>query len=174
MPKRVPAVATIGLICLMILPTPGVLGLIIGTVCALAIVASAVMWLLDRMATRILGWLAAIRGASAQRRPRRDVHAGSGLAKKTSRGDIRVLLQLLSPFAPHICEELWQIQGFEARSGAQQIDAFVPLAEMFGYATDLRSRTQGRGQYTMEPSHYIEIPKNIQDKIINQRTGMRG
>ena len=45
-----------------------------------------------------------------------------------------------------------QIQGFEARSGAQQIDAFVPLAEMFGYATDLRSRTQGRGQYTMEPS----------------------
>ena len=64
-----------------------------------------------------------------------------------------------------------QIQGFEARSGAQQIDAFVPLAEMFGYATDLRSRTQGRGQYTMEPSHYIEIPKNIQEKIIDQRTG---
>ena len=64
-----------------------------------------------------------------------------------------------------------QIQGFEARSGARQIDAFVPLAEMFGYATDLRSRTQGRGQYTMEPSHYIEIPKNIQEKIIDQRTG---
>ena len=64
-----------------------------------------------------------------------------------------------------------QIQGFEARSGAQQIDAFVPLAEMVGYATDLRSRTQGRGQYTMEPSHYIEIPKSIQEKIIDQRTG---
>ena len=63
-----------------------------------------------------------------------------------------------------------QIQGFEARSGAQQIDAFVPLAEMFGYATDLRSCTQGRGQYTMEPAHYIEIPKSIQEKIINQRT----
>ena len=63
-----------------------------------------------------------------------------------------------------------QIQGFEARSGAQQIDAFVPLAEMFGYATDLRSCTQGRGQYTMEPAHYIEIPKNIQERIINQRT----
>ena len=63
-----------------------------------------------------------------------------------------------------------QIQGFEARSGAQQSDAFVPLAEMFGYATDLRSCTQGRGQYTMEPAHYIEIPKNIQEKIINQRT----
>ena len=66
-----------------------------------------------------------------------------------------------------------QIQGFEARPGAQQIDAFVPLSEMFGYATDLRSRTQGRGQYTMEPSHYVEIPKNIRDKIIDQRMGAR-
>ena len=66
-----------------------------------------------------------------------------------------------------------QIQGMEARSGAQQIDAFVPLAEMFGYATDLRSRTQGRGQYSMEPSHYVEIPKNIQEKIIDKRTGGR-
>ena len=63
-----------------------------------------------------------------------------------------------------------QIQGFEARSGAQQIDAFVPLSEMFGYATDLRSRTQGRGQYTMEPSHYIEIPKNIREKIVDERS----
>ena len=58
-----------------------------------------------------------------------------------------------------------QITKLEARAGAQQIDAFVPLAEMFGYATDLRSRTQGRGQYTMEPSHYTEIPKNIREKI---------
>ena len=64
-----------------------------------------------------------------------------------------------------------QIQGYEMRSGAQQIDAFVPLAEMFGYATDLRSRTQGRGQYTMEPSHYIELPKGLQDKLIAKRTG---
>ena len=64
-----------------------------------------------------------------------------------------------------------QIQGYEMRSGAQQIDAFVPLSEMFGYATDLRSRTQGRGQYTMEPSHYVELPKGLQEKLINQRTG---
>lgn len=62
-----------------------------------------------------------------------------------------------------------QIQGMEARAGAQQIDAFVPLSEMFGYATDLRSRTQGRGQYTMEPSHYVELPKSLQEKIINVR-----
>ena len=60
-----------------------------------------------------------------------------------------------------------QIQGMEARSGAQQIDAFVPLSEMFGYATSLRSRTQGRGQYTMEPSHYTEVPKSIQEKLAN-------
>ena len=64
-----------------------------------------------------------------------------------------------------------QIQGYEMRSGAQQIDAFVPLAEMFGYATDLRSRTQGRGQYTMEPSRYIELPKSLQEKLINKRAG---
>ena len=62
-----------------------------------------------------------------------------------------------------------QIQGMEARPGAQQIDALVPLSEMFGYATDLRSRTQGRGQYSMEPHSYVEIPKNIAEKIIAQR-----
>ncbi len=62
-----------------------------------------------------------------------------------------------------------QIQGMEARSGAQEIRAFVPLSEMFGYATDLRSKTQGRGQYTMEPSHYVEVPKSIAEKIISQR-----
>ena len=62
-----------------------------------------------------------------------------------------------------------QILGMEARPGAQQIDALVPLSEMFGYATDLRSRTQGRGQYTMEPHSYVEIPKNIAEKIIAQR-----
>ncbi len=62
-----------------------------------------------------------------------------------------------------------QIQGMEARSGTQQINAFVPLSEMFGYATDMRSKTQGRGQYTMEPSHYIEVPKSIAEKIMATR-----
>ncbi len=59
-----------------------------------------------------------------------------------------------------------QIQGMEARPGAQAIAAFVPLSEMFGYATDLRSKTQGRGQYTMQPSHYEEVPKSIMEAII--------
>ena len=62
-----------------------------------------------------------------------------------------------------------QIQGMEARNGAQQIVAFVPLSEMFGYATDMRSNTQGRGQYTMEPSHYAEVPKSIQEQIISKK-----
>ncbi|HHW24160.1 MAG TPA: elongation factor G [Clostridiales bacterium] len=61
------------------------------------------------------------------------------------------------------------IQSMEPVAGGQQITAFVPLSEMFGYATDLRSRTQGRGVYTMEPSHFAEVPKNIQDKIITVR-----
>ena len=63
-----------------------------------------------------------------------------------------------------------QIQGMEARPGAQQINAFVPLSEMFGYSTDLRSKTQGRGQYVMEPSHYIEVPKSIAEGIMNARS----
>ncbi len=61
------------------------------------------------------------------------------------------------------------IQGMEAVSGAQQITAHVPLSEMFGYATDMRSRTQGRGQYTMEPSHYIELPRSLQEKLVESR-----
>ena len=61
------------------------------------------------------------------------------------------------------------IQGQESRPGATQVDALVPLASMFGYATDLRSSTQGRGQYSMEPHSYVEIPKSIADKIIAER-----
>ena len=62
-----------------------------------------------------------------------------------------------------------QIQGMEARMGAQEITAFVPLSEMFGYATDLRSKTQGRGNYSMEPSHFEELPRSISEKIIKER-----
>jgi len=63
------------------------------------------------------------------------------------------------------------VQGLTQRNGAQQIDCFVPLSEMFGYATNLRSRTQGRGQFTMEPSHYIELPKSLTDGIVSKRKG---
>ncbi|MCR5120886.1 MAG: elongation factor G [Ruminococcus sp.] len=62
-----------------------------------------------------------------------------------------------------------QILGQETRPGAVQIDALVPLSEMFGYSNSLRSNTQGRGQYTMEPHSYTEVPKNISEKIVSQR-----
>ena len=63
-----------------------------------------------------------------------------------------------------------EIQGFDDRSGLKQINARVPLGDMFGYATDLRSKTQGRGQYVMEPDGYKEVPKSIAEKIISTRT----
>lgn len=62
-----------------------------------------------------------------------------------------------------------QIQGQEARPGTVQVDALVPLSEMFGYTSDLRSNTQGRGQYAMEPHSYMEVPKNIAEKIMSAR-----
>jgi len=61
------------------------------------------------------------------------------------------------------------IDGQENENGTARIRAFVPLSEMFGYATDLRSNTQGRGQYTMEPSHYIELPKSLQEELVAKR-----
>ena len=62
-----------------------------------------------------------------------------------------------------------RVEGMEMRSGAEHINAFVPLAEMFGYATDLRSKTQGRGVYTMTFDHYEEVPKNVAEKVINEK-----
>ena len=61
------------------------------------------------------------------------------------------------------------IQGTDIRNGAAEITAHVPLSSMFGYATDLRSKTQGRANYSMEPSHYTELPKSLQDEIVNSR-----
>ena len=62
-----------------------------------------------------------------------------------------------------------RIEGMEDIGGGKMVKAYVPLSEMFGYATDLRSKTQGRGQYTMQPSHYEEVPKSIQEQIISSR-----
>ena len=62
-----------------------------------------------------------------------------------------------------------RVDGMEARAQDQIIHAFVPLSEMFGYTTDLRSRTQGRGMFTMQFDHYEEVPKNVADKVIGAR-----
>ena len=67
-----------------------------------------------------------------------------------------------------------RIEGMEARSGAQVITAYVPLSEMFGYATDLRSKTQGRGTYTMQVDHYEEVPKAIAEEIVEKNKGTKG
>ncbi|MCD8198989.1 MAG: elongation factor G [Phascolarctobacterium sp.] len=66
-----------------------------------------------------------------------------------------------------------RIDGMEMRNGAQVINAYVPLAEMFGYATDLRSKTQGRGNYSMEVDHYEDVPKNIAEAIVAKNKGTK-
>jgi elongation factor G len=62
-----------------------------------------------------------------------------------------------------------QISGTDIRNGTVQVMADVPLSTMFGYSTDLRSKTQGRASYSMEPSHFTEIPKNLRDEIVKAR-----
>ena len=105
--------------------------------------------------------------------------AGSMAIKEAIRKADPVLLEPLMKVVAIVPEEYMgdvmgdlnsrrgQIQGMEANNGTQSITALVPLAEMFGYATDLRSKTQGRGQYSMEPDSYLEVPKSIAEKIIS-------
>ncbi len=105
--------------------------------------------------------------------------AGSMAIKEAIRKADPVLLEPLMKVVAIVPEEYMgdvmgdlnsrrgQIQGMEANNGTQNINALVPLAEMFGYATDLRSKTQGRGQYSMEPDSYLEVPKSIAEKIIS-------
>ncbi len=107
--------------------------------------------------------------------------AGSMAFKEGSRKAEPVLLEPIMKVVVIVPEEYMgdvigdinsrrgRLEGMEARQGAQQINAFVPLSEMFGYATDLRSKTQGRGNYSMEPSHYEEVPKSVAEKIITAR-----
>ena len=64
-----------------------------------------------------------------------------------------------------------QITGTDIHNGAAIIESRVPLSTMFGYATDLRSKTQGRATYSMEPSHYVELPKSLQETLVNNRSG---
>ena len=64
-----------------------------------------------------------------------------------------------------------QINGSDIHNGAAVIECRVPLSTMFGYATDLRSKTQGRATYSMEPSHFVELPKNLQESLVKTRMG---
>ncbi len=83
--------------------------------------------------------------------------------------DVTVPEEYMGDVMGDISSRRGMIQGSETRNGVVTVSAMVPLAEMFGYATDLRSRTQGRGNYSMEPSHYEVVPRSIMEKIIDQR-----
>ncbi len=107
--------------------------------------------------------------------------AGSMAFKEAARKADPVLLEPIMKVAVNVPEEYFgsvqgdliarrgEILGFEDRGGIKQINAHVPLADMFGYATDLRSKTQGRGQYVMEPDGYKPVPKSVAEKIISSR-----
>ena len=92
--------------------------------------------------------------------------ANPALLEPIMRVDVQVPEEYMGDVMGDLNSRRGRIEGMEARSGAQTIKAFVPLSEMFGYATTLRSRTQGRGTYTMQPSHFEEVPKNIQESIL--------
>ena len=83
--------------------------------------------------------------------------------------DVNVPEEYMGDVIGDLSSRRGQIQGMEARNGSQAISAFGPLSEMFGYATDLRSKTQGRGSYSMSPSHYEEVPKSIMEEVISLR-----
>ena len=107
--------------------------------------------------------------------------AGSMAFKEAARKADPVLLEPIMKVAVNVPEDYFgavqgdliarrgEILGFEDRGGIKQINAHVPLADMFGYATDLRSKTQGRGQYVMEPDGYKPVPKSVAEKIISSR-----
>ena len=95
--------------------------------------------------------------------------AKSVLLEPIMRVEVTVPEEYMGDVIGDINSRRGRMEGMEARSGSQIIRGFIPLSEMFGYATDLRSKTQGRGTYSMEPSHYEEVPKSILDTIVASR-----
>jgi len=95
--------------------------------------------------------------------------AGSVILEPIMKVDIEVPEEYMGDVIGDVNSRRGRLEGMEARSGMQVIHSFIPLAEMFGYATDLRSNTQGRGTYSMEPSHYEEVPKSILETIVASR-----
>ena len=83
--------------------------------------------------------------------------------------DITVPEEYMGDVIGDINSRRGRMEGMESDDGMQDIHSFIPLSEMFGYATDLRSKTQGRGTYTMEPSHYEEVPKSVFESIVSSR-----
>ncbi len=84
--------------------------------------------------------------------------------------DVTLPEEYLGDVMGNISSRRGNLMGMELINGSEEIHAMIPLAEMFGYATDLRSRTQGRGNYTMTFDHYEEVPRSIAEKVIGERT----
>ena len=96
-------------------------------------------------------------------------HADSCLMEPTMKVEVIIPEQYMGDVIGDITSRRGRIEGMEARMGEQSVHAFVPLSEMFGYATDLRSRTQGRGLFTMQFDHYEQVPKSIAEKITGRK-----
>ena len=96
---------------------------------------------------------------------------GAVLLEPMMKVEVSVPEEYMGDIMGDISSRRGRIEGMEARSGAQIIRGFVPLAEMFGYATNLRSRTQGRGQYTMTFDHFEEVPKSVSEEIVKKNKG---
>ena len=95
--------------------------------------------------------------------------AKSVLLEPIMRVEITVPEEYMGDVIGDVNSRRGRLEGMEAKNGSQEIRAFIPLSEMFGYATDLRSKTQGRGTYAMEPSHYEEVPKSVLETIVATR-----
>jgi len=95
--------------------------------------------------------------------------AGSVLLEPIMKVVVTVPDEYLGDVMGDVTSRRGNIQGMEIQNGAQQVTALIPLSEMFGYATDLRSKTQGRGTYFMEPANYAEVPKSVSEKVIGDR-----
>ena len=94
---------------------------------------------------------------------------GAVLLEPIMKVDVIVPEEYMGDVIGDINSRRGRLEGMEADAGVQTIHSFVPLSEMFGYATDLRSKTQGRGVYSMEPSHYEEVPKSVHEAIVGAR-----
>ena len=96
--------------------------------------------------------------------------AKSVILEPIMRVDITVPEEYMGDVIGDVNSRRGRMEGMEGTDGTQDIHAFIPLSEMFGYATELRSRTQGRGTYSMEPSHYEEVPKSVFEAIVSSRS----
>ena len=97
--------------------------------------------------------------------------AGATLLEPYEKVEVLVPEEYMGDVIGDLNSRRGRIEGMESRNGVQTIHAMVPLSGMFGYATDLRSRTQGRGNYSMEFDHYEEVPKNISEAIVAKVKG---